>query len=221
MCSGRVDLSFVLRAFAKGKDGVFIGSCYLNECHYVTDGNHLAMSMVQLGRKLLAHIGVNPERLRIEQMSAAEGSRFAEVMNNFAKKVKDLGPLGEGEGITQNELKYKLETVQKLVPYLKLVGRERLRVRFDTEEEYNDFFASDEFGRLFNKLVVDKLAISQITTLLGREPLSIGDISKYSGLPLPEVSRHLNSSYRHGLVRYNERKQCYMLAQGEGAGNLD
>jgi len=70
MCSGRVDLSFVLRAFSNGMDGVFIGGCHLNECHYITDGNHHAYSMVQICKKLMQHIGLNPERLRIEQMYA-------------------------------------------------------------------------------------------------------------------------------------------------------
>ena len=61
-------------------------------------------------------------------MSGAEGIRFAEVMNDFAKKVKELGPLGKGEGIDEKGLKFKLEAVTKLIPYIKLVERERLRV---------------------------------------------------------------------------------------------
>jgi F420-non-reducing hydrogenase iron-sulfur subunit len=220
MCSGRVDLSFVLRAFVNGNDGVFIGSCYLNECHYVTDGNHLAMSMVQLGRKLLAHIGVNPKRLRMEQISAAEGSRFAEVMNDFAKEVKEFGPIGEGEGMTQDESRRKLKAVQSLVSYIKLVGRERLRVHFDTEEEYKEFFAGDEVDRLFNELIADKLAIRQITSLLGTKSLSTGEISQILGLTPPEVSRHLNSAYRHGLIGYDERGRCYTLTPGERVESL-
>ncbi len=58
MCSGRVDLAFVLRAFSNGMDGVFIGGCHLNECHYITDGNHHAFTMVQICKKMLAQIGL-------------------------------------------------------------------------------------------------------------------------------------------------------------------
>ena len=108
MCSGRVDLSFVLRAFSNGTDGVFIGGCHLNECHYITDGNHHAFGMVQLCKKLLECIGVNPERLRIEQMSAGEGIRFAEIMNDFSRKLRELGPLGKAEGIDADRLKFRL-----------------------------------------------------------------------------------------------------------------
>ena len=94
MCSGRVDLSFVLRAFQNGMDGVFIGGCHFNECHYITDGNYHALSLVLLCQKLMAHMGLNPERLRLEELSAGEGIRFAEVMNEFiaSKSFNDPDP---------------------------------------------------------------------------------------------------------------------------------
>jgi len=77
MCSGRVDPAHIFRAFLTGQDAVFIGGCHLNDCHYVTHGNYDALSMVYICKKLLEHIGVNPERLRIEWVSAGEGIRFA------------------------------------------------------------------------------------------------------------------------------------------------
>src|SRR5271157_4601970 len=81
MCSGRVDLSFVLRAFSNGMDGVFIGGCRLNECNYITHGNYHALNMVLLSKKLMEHLGLSPERLRIAFMSSGEGLLFAEVVN--------------------------------------------------------------------------------------------------------------------------------------------
>jgi len=212
MCSGRVDLAFVLRAFSNGMDGVLIGGCRLNECNYVTHGNFDALGNVHLCKKLLEHIGVNPDRLRIEFMSAGEGILFAEVMSEFVNKVKQLGPLGKSEGIDENGLKLKLEAVTKLIPYIKLVDREKLRVPSKSEEAYNKFFASDEVNRLFNELIVDKLAISQIMSLLRERPLSTGEISETLGLNPSEVSRHMNSSSRQGLVRYDESRKCYALA---------
>ncbi len=153
MCSGRVDLSFVLRAFLDGIDGVFIGGCHLNECHYITNGNYHALNMVLLCKKLMEHIGLNPERLRIESLSAGEGIRFAEVMNDFGNTVKKLGPLGKGEGIDKNELKSKLEEVTKLVPYIKLVKKEKLASRLENIEAYNELFTSDEIDRLFREVI--------------------------------------------------------------------
>jgi F420-non-reducing hydrogenase iron-sulfur subunit len=153
MCSGRVDLAFVIRAFSKGVDGVFIGGCHLNECNYITEGNYHALNMVLLCKKILEHIGVNPERLRLEWCSSSEGSLFAEVMNEFGKRVKELGPLGKGEGIEENELKSKLAEITNLIPYIKLVKNEKLALRLDKTEEYNELFTSDEIDRLFREVV--------------------------------------------------------------------
>jgi coenzyme F420-reducing hydrogenase delta subunit len=210
MCSGRVDLAFILRAFSNGTDGVFMGGCWPGECHYITEGNYLSLSMMHLCRKLLEHIGVNPERLRLEWVSASQGTRFAAVMNEFSKKLEELGPLGTGEGIDKNGLKLKLEAVQNLVPYIKLVERERLRVRFDTEEEYNEFFASDEVDRIFHELIVDKLAKSQILLLLRERPLSTGEISEILGVDPSEISTHLNSSARQGLIEFDESQKRFV-----------
>jgi F420-non-reducing hydrogenase iron-sulfur subunit len=212
MCSGRVDLAFVLRAFSRGTDGVFIGGCHLNECHYITNGNHHAYGMVQLCKKILAHLGVNPDRIRIEQMSAGEGIRFAEFMNDFSKKVRELGPLGKGEGIDLDGLRFRLEALTKLVPYIRLVERERLRVRCNTAEEYAEFFNSDEVHRLFQELIADKLTISQIMALLREKPRSTGELSEILGVAPPEVSRHLSISAKQGLARFDESQKRFVVA---------
>ncbi len=212
MCSGRVDLEFILRAFVNGQDGVFIGGCRLGECNYITHGNYDTLSNVHICRKMMEHIGLNPERLRIDFMSGADGNLLAEVTNDFVKTVKELGPLGKSEGIDKKELKFKLEAVRKLVPYMKLVERERLRVPVKSEEAYNKFFESSEVNRLFSELFGDKLAISQIMLLLGENPLSTGEISEKLGLNPSDVSRHMISSSRQGLVRYDETQKCYALA---------
>jgi F420-non-reducing hydrogenase iron-sulfur subunit len=212
MCSGRVDLSFVLRAFSNGADGVYVGGCWPGECHYVTEGNYDALFNMHLGRKLLEQIGLNPARLRLEWTASSEGTRYAEVMNDFGKQLKEFGPLGEGEGLDQNILELKLEAVTKLIPYVKLVERERLRVRFDKQEKYTEYFASDEFRRLFDELVVDKLAISQIVLLLQGNPLPAKEIAQGLGLNPAAVSRYLNSSSERGLISFDAEQKRYALA---------
>jgi F420-non-reducing hydrogenase iron-sulfur subunit len=108
MCSGRVDLAHVFRAFSNGVDGVFIGACHLNECNYTTHGNYHALTMVSLAKKLLEQIGLKPERLNIEFMSGSESNLFVDGVNGFVKSVKELGPLGKGEGIDESVLKFPL-----------------------------------------------------------------------------------------------------------------
>ena len=152
MCSGRVDLAFVIRAFSNGMDGVFIGGCRLNECNYLTHGNYHALSMVLLCKKIMEHLGLNPERLKIEFMSSGEGQILAEALSDFGKKVRSLGPLGKGEGIDADELKAKLEEVAKLVPYIKIAKREKLASRLESEEEYDGFFTREEIDALFREV---------------------------------------------------------------------
>ncbi len=212
MCSGRVDLTHVFRAFSNGVDGVFLGACHLNECNYTTHGNYHALTMVNLAKKLLERIGLNPERLKIEFMSGSEANIFVEGVNGFVRKVKELGPIGRGEGLDQKELKFKLEAVTQLIPYIRLVERERLRIPIKSEEEYHQFFASDELNRLFDETIADKLTISQITLLLRERPLPMAEMAKRLGLTPSEVSRHLNASSRQGLVRYDESRKCFALA---------
>jgi coenzyme F420-reducing hydrogenase delta subunit len=168
--------------------------------------------MVQLCKKLLTHMGVNPERLRIEQMSAGEGIRFAEFMNDFSRKVRELGPLGKGEGIDTDGLKFKLDAARKLVPYIRLVERERLRAHCGSAEEYAEFFRSDEVNRLFQELIADKLVISQIMTLLREKPRSTAEISQILGVSPSEVSRHLSISAKQGLARFDQSQKRFVAA---------
>ncbi len=212
MCSGRVDLEFVIRAFANGNDGVFIGGCWLGDCHYITEGNYDALSTMHLGKKLLEAVGINPERLRLEWVSASQGNRYAEIMTDFTGKLKDLGPLGNGEGIDPSALKVKLEAIRKLLPYVKLVEREKLRVRFSNNAEYEQFFGSAELKSLFNELIADKLAISQIMVLLEDHAFSVGEIADRLGISRSEVSKHLNRSARQSLVKFDDDQKRYAIA---------
>jgi NADH-quinone oxidoreductase subunit E len=189
---------------------VIIGGCWPGECHYITEGNYIAFSVMHLGRKLLELIGVNPERLRLEWLSASEGSRYAEVMNDFSKKIKELGPLGKSEGLDESVLKSKLDAIYNLVPYMKLVERERLRVPVKSVEAYREFFDGEDFDRLFQELIADKLEISQIMGLLREKPLTSGEISKMLEIDSSKVSVHLNSSARQGLVEFDTNQKRFV-----------
>lgn len=201
MCSGRVDPAHIFRAFSTGQDAVFIGGCHLNDCHYVTHGNYDALSLVYICKKVMEHIGLNPDRLKLEWVSAGEGIRFAGIMKDFSPKIEELGPLGKGEGLDEQKLKLNLEAVTRLIPYIKLVQSERLRPPERTEEVYNAFYTSEEFNRLFKELITDKLKESQILALLQERPHSVEEISAILGLSPSEVSRHLNVTARYQNVK--------------------
>lgn len=91
MCSSRVDPTFILTAFAGGVDGVFVGGCHPGECHYI-EGNFQAQKRIELVKKLLHDFGIEPERLRLEWISASEGTIFAAVIKDFTEAIRSLGP---------------------------------------------------------------------------------------------------------------------------------
>jgi len=93
MCSGRLDPQFVLAAFARGADGVLIGGCHPGDCHYI-EGNYKALRRFHLLKRMLADLGIQDERLRLEWISAAEGEKVKHVINDMVQKVQRLGPLG-------------------------------------------------------------------------------------------------------------------------------
>lgn len=212
MCSARVDPLHILRAFENRQDAVFIGGCHLCDCHYVTNGNFNAFSMVQVFRKLLKRVGIFPERLRLEWVSAGEGIRFANFMNEMGGEVEKMGPLGEAEGFDDKELALKLEALKRLMPYVKLLLTQKLHVAVRTEEAYHRFFESAEFDRLFEEAIAGKLATSQIMLLLRERPLSTAQISDLLRLSPSEVSGHMTRASRQGLVRYDVDCKSYALA---------
>ena len=91
MCSARVDPEFVLRSFAKGADGVLVAGCHPADCHYI-GGNYRARRRIALLRLLLEEYGFDPDRLRLEWISASEGERFQNTITDFTETIKNLGP---------------------------------------------------------------------------------------------------------------------------------
>ncbi len=92
MCSGRIDPTFVLKAFAQGADGVMITGCHPGDCHYV-DQNYKTLRRFSLLRNTLEQMGIEPGRLKLTWASASEGARFAEEVTSMVEQVRALGPL--------------------------------------------------------------------------------------------------------------------------------
>ena len=201
MCSGRVDLEFIFRAFARRADGVFIGGCHLGDCHYNPEGNYDALGNSFVAKRILENIGVNPDRLRLEWVSAGEGIRFAEIMTEFGAKIKSLGPFGSSEGRDLADLQAALEVATQLVPYYKLVERERFRVAKRTEDGYKEFFARPDYEPLFKELILDKLAMGRIMGALRAGETSAPNIAQKLLLDPAEVAQHLLALSQQGMVR--------------------
>jgi F420-non-reducing hydrogenase iron-sulfur subunit len=98
MCSGNVSPHHLLHAFQKGADGVLVAGCHIGDCHYLK-GNYMTLKRVTFLEELLRFAGYDPERLRLEWISAAEGPRFAEVVRDFTTRIKSLGPAPSLEAV--------------------------------------------------------------------------------------------------------------------------
>ncbi|WP_456408774.1 hydrogenase iron-sulfur subunit [Caldithrix abyssi] len=92
MCSGRIDPQFVLDAFRKGADGVLLGGCHPGDCHY-QEGNYKALRRYHLLQQLLKQMGIEKERLRLEWISASEGDKVKQVIDEMTETLRKLGPL--------------------------------------------------------------------------------------------------------------------------------
>jgi F420-non-reducing hydrogenase iron-sulfur subunit len=92
-CTGRIDPQHVLWAFREGADGVLVGGCHPGDCHY-EEGNYKTMRRVTFLKRMLEDMGIEPERLHLEWISAAEGDKLVHVMSDFVDEIKGMGPLG-------------------------------------------------------------------------------------------------------------------------------
>ena len=91
MCSGTIEPLYVVKAFKEGADGVFIGGCHPGDCHY-QNGNYKTQRRIVLLKRAISEIGLDPRRIRLEWISAAEGQRFARVITEFTEEMRKLGP---------------------------------------------------------------------------------------------------------------------------------
>lgn len=91
MCSGRIEPSFVLKAFVKGADGVLLCGCHPGDCHY-QEGNYRCLRRYTLLQKYIKQLGIESERLKLEWISASEGKQFADLVNSFTETIRELGP---------------------------------------------------------------------------------------------------------------------------------
>lgn len=95
MCSGRLDPTFVFKAFASGADAVLMTGCHPGDCHYV-EQNYKALRRYLLLKRVLAQMGIEPERIKLLWASAAEGAIFAAEINKYVEEIRALGPLQWG-----------------------------------------------------------------------------------------------------------------------------
>lgn len=183
LCSGRVDPYVIMTAFEKGADGVLVTGCHFGDCHYIS-GNYEAEKKVEAARKILKVAGIDERRLGLEWISAAEGQRFAEVINGFTELIKSLGPSVVDP---QKMRAAKEEAADSRVRWL--VGRER-----DLLEKGNVFGETVDKGRLdslMDDVIETQFIRDSIITALKEKPLSAKELSVKLKVPSHVVVENL------------------------------
>ncbi|NOR78467.1 MAG: hydrogenase iron-sulfur subunit [Methanophagales archaeon] len=195
MCSGRVDPELILDTFLHGADGVFIGGCHLGDCHYL-EGNYYAEKKVGMAKRLLKAAGVEPERLRLEWISASEGERFAEVIREFTEEIKELGPVKcekeELEAACIAAADYKLRI---------LATKERELL--EEGNKYGEVFTMHEMDRLLGDMVQEDYEAKRILLKL-KKPMSVKKIASELNLKPNVVFRRILDLKRHELIGIHE-----------------
>ncbi len=201
MCSGRVDPVMMIEAFISGADGVFIGACRRGECHYST-GNLHAEGRVELVSRILEVAGINKERIVMRMMSSAEGNKFAEFATEFQERISKIGPIGESEGLSKDDIEVKLRAARDAVGGRKLRWVAGKIVEFKEKGNlYNEVFTAQEIRRLLEEVTMDEYRLREIILRMSKKPESVKSLAAYLGVEPRIVVRQIADLQRMGLLR--------------------
>ncbi len=200
MCSARVEPAIVLEMFIQGADGVFVGGCHLGDCHYLR-GNYYAQLRMDFTKRLLAKAGMDPNRLRLEWVSASEGERFAKLIRDFTEEITALGPSpvgGEEPALERLENLYVAKNISEDFRLRALLGKE-----LELVEKGNVFgrkFDKAEFDRIVDAAIEDEFARCHILLMTKYQRLTAEKIAEKTGLTPRKVLQHLVTLRERGLI---------------------
>jgi biotin operon repressor len=174
---------------------------------------------MEMTSKILDHVGVMRDRLALEWVSASEAPRFVEIITEFTGRIKELGPLGEPEGLDPEELTFGLRAARAAVTGEKLRWVLGKQSEFMQEgNKYGEVFTLHEMGRLTDGLIVEEMHVNEILLLLQSCPHSGKEIAHKLSLAPPGVLQYLMALRRKELValeRIEETTPFYTLASPE------
>lgn len=200
MCSARVDPVFVLEAFRNGSDGVLILGCHPEYCHYI-NGNEQAETRAKFLKLIMKNAGVDPERLRMEWLSASEGARFAKVIKDFVNHLESLGPSPIGRKKADVDLLKCLEAAEAASGDFRLralVSKERKVVQ--EGNVYGETKPREEFDEVMKEAVDAEYIRNRIYLMVDKKPMSAKDLASTLGVDPAKVLRHIVVMRRRGLV---------------------
>ena len=213
MCSGRVDPTFIFQALKSGVDGVAVLGCHHGDCHYQT-GNYEAENKMHMTQQVLQRVGIEPERLYLDWVSAAEGKRFSEVVTFFTNQIASLGPIDQIK-----EYKDRLILGEKIVESIRLrwlVGKQRELM--EKGNVYHEKIDKDKLTTIITENIEKEYRIQQLLSHM-HHPQTIPSLAKKVSLNPTDVARyvtHLENAGTITLVDITDDKPRYQLADIEG-----
>lgn len=200
MCSSRIEPSIIIEMFIQGIDGVFVGGCHPGDCHYI-EGNYHTVHKIELTKMLLKKAGLNPERLRLEWVSASESMRFAKIMKEMPSQVKEMGPNPvSGETPDVKILKQLLIARDAANDFrLRLLAGKAYTIT-EKGNVYNKKIEEERFKDLMGEIVDEEMLRQRILRSLMKKSLSIKEIARDIKTPSEDVLEHLVVLRDRGLV---------------------
>jgi F420-non-reducing hydrogenase iron-sulfur subunit len=178
MCSTRLSPHLLLEVFKTGVDGVIVGGCHLGDCHYIS-GNYYTEKRIMLTRELLRLTGIEPERLRLEWISASEGERCANVMTDFVGKVRDLGPSPVPKD-SRLALRLAAATEAAKIFRLKLLSGKEIKLTGEGNV-YGEKIDPERFAQMLKYAAQEEFQRNLILELTKNKGLSVKELAKEAG----------------------------------------
>ena len=188
MCSTRISPHLVLDIFKAGADGILLGGCHLNDCHYIS-GNFYTEKRVRLMLKLLEDAGVDPKRLRLEWVSASEGEKFSKVVTEFTETIRNLGPSQVKKDAILRSKVAAADEASDTFRLRALVGKELGLEK--TGNVYGNKLEQTELEKLIDVATKEEFERSLILELSKDKPRSVKELGKIMEVPTDRVLRHI------------------------------
>lgn len=189
MCSGRVDPTLVLEALKAGADGVLIAGCHPGDCHY-QKGNFMMEKRFDYLKQAVKSVGIEPERLRLEWVSASEGGKWAALVREMTEEIKRLGP----SPFRLKQIPRKTDAAIDAFKAQRLrwvVGRSQIKVEIE----------EDKYRRTIDSIMKVEIERHMITRALGEKgPLTAGEVAQATSLEPSKVVQHLIALRREGTI---------------------
>jgi len=188
MCSTRISPHLVLDIFKAGADGILLGGCHLNDCHYIS-GNFYTEKRVRLMWKLLEDAGIDPKRLRLEWVSASEGEKFSKVVTEFTETIRSLGPSQVKKDAVLKSKVAAADEASDTFRLRALVGKELNLEK--TGNVYGNKLEQTELEKIIDAATKEEFERMLILELSKEKPRSVKELGKIMEVPTDRVLRHI------------------------------